>query len=235
MLSLPSSMYSHIPYHIWQVPKGGVWSLDPISLFWPHALEFFPAYPLGAPVFMCFFLFLVQVELWPVCIGTPPKGTPKSQLLVRLMASQLYNAMLAEEELEAVWVIWGSWYCGIGLGVHEAETDPVEDDGPEDVSIWAKGLWVSLSQTTQIASKLLKNEWRLRKFSPHLTALPSSIFLFMKHGWALVSSRHIGWKFQMCHSHKARLSNWQICPACHGSQRVLNWFKWYSMPGTDYD
>jgi hypothetical protein len=58
-------------------------------------------------------------------------------------------------------------------------------------------------------SNCLKNEWRLRKISLHLTALPSDILLFMKHGWALVivSSRHTGRKFQMCHGHEARLSN----------------------------
>jgi len=53
----------------------------------------------------------------------------------------------------------------------------------------------------------------------------------MKYGWALVmvSSRHIGRKFQTCHGHEVRLSNWRIRPACHGSQRVQNCFKWYSM------
>jgi len=44
--------------------------------------------------------------------------------------------------------------------------------------------WFFMSWTTQIASKLLKNEWRLRKNYLHL---PSGIFLFTKHGWVLTS------------------------------------------------
>jgi hypothetical protein len=48
ILSLPSSMYGHIPCHIWQVPGVCVcvcvWSQDLISLFWPGVREFFPAY-----------------------------------------------------------------------------------------------------------------------------------------------------------------------------------------------
>jgi hypothetical protein len=91
--------------------------------------------------------------------------------------------------------------------------------------------WFFMSWTTQIALKLLKNEWRLSKFSLYLIALPSSIFLFMKHveAWALVivipcildENLDVSWS-------QSQL-NWQIHLACHRSQRVPNWFKWYSI------